>query len=132
MLIDHVNELQIGSKEIHTEIGVCDICHVKSLYEGVSLAKYKKCFAFSHVLMSVPLVATRNAKETQYFLSEAEAGKTERPAPQSKRKEWPDQQSQTILVFLSPWPTAKIFCCWPPISIQVDEIEVEDGMRYAK
>ena len=44
-LVGHVNGQLIGSKEISTEDGVCDICHVKLLYEGVSLAEYKGCFA---------------------------------------------------------------------------------------
>ena len=37
----------IKTDEISTEDGVCDICHTKLLCEGVSLAKYKRCFVFA-------------------------------------------------------------------------------------
>ena len=47
MLVGHVNGQLIGSKEICTEDGFCDICHVKLLCEGVSLAEHKGCFAFA-------------------------------------------------------------------------------------
>ena len=46
-LVGHVNGQPIGNKEISTEDGVCDICHVKLLCEGVSLAEYQGCFAFA-------------------------------------------------------------------------------------
>ena len=45
-LVGHVNGQSIGSKEIFTEDGVCDICHVKLLCKGVSLTEYKGCFTF--------------------------------------------------------------------------------------
>ena len=37
MLVGHVNGQSIGNKEIRTEDGVCDICNMKLLCEGVSL-----------------------------------------------------------------------------------------------
>ena len=46
-LVGHVNGQPIENKEISTEDGVCDICHVKLLCEGVSLAEYQGCFAFA-------------------------------------------------------------------------------------
>ena len=49
-LVGHVKGQSIGNKEICTEDGVCDICHVKLLCEGVSLAEYKGCFAFAPCL----------------------------------------------------------------------------------
>ena len=45
--VGHVNGQPIGSQEISTEDGVSDICHLKLLCEGVSLAKYKGCFTFA-------------------------------------------------------------------------------------
>ena len=62
-----------------------------------------------HVLMSVPLAATRGAEGARCLLSAAEAGRTDSSAPQSTRKEWPERRSHTVIVFFSPGPTAEVF-----------------------
>ena len=69
-----------------------------------------------HILMSVPLAATRVAEEAWCLLSVAEAGKTDSFAQQSMRKEQPEWRSKTVIVFFSPGPTTEILVAGLPIS----------------
>ena len=50
MLVGHINGQLIGSKEICTEDGVCDICHVKLLLKMVQLSCLYNLIIYNHYI----------------------------------------------------------------------------------